>query len=179
MLPARPSLRSEPPCRQRRPGGACGCYSLAAVSSGPCAPLRPPRASTRCPAPRRPHARTPAPLLSVCALGGCWWDVPLHVPPLASCAARPPRIPAPLALPSAPRTRPDRAPGGGASAGLQLPSASRASEGVAYSIACRPPLLKTQPSITLPPSPHRSPRPHTRDIAEGGGGRRGEVGKAE
>lgn len=129
--------------------------------------------------PARPHARTPAPLLSVCALGGCWWDVPLHVPPLASCAARPPRIPAPLALPSAPRTRPDRAPGGGASAGLQLPSASRASEGVAYSIACRPPLLKTQPSITLPPSPHRSPRPHTRDIAEGGGGRRGEVGKAE
>lgn len=69
----------------------------------------------------RLSARTPAPLGSVCAQGGCWRDVPLHVPPLASCAARPPRIPAPLALPSAPRTRPDRAPGGGAAAGLQHP----------------------------------------------------------
>lgn len=121
-------------------------------------------------------ARTPAPLSSVCTLGGCWRDVPLHVPPLASCAARPPRIPAPLALPSAPRTRPDRAPGGGAAAGLQHPSPAPAQEGAAYSIprplACGLPLLKTQP-LTL--SPQLSTQPHTRDIArEGGGGRRGK-----
>eukprot|EP00073_Rattus_norvegicus_P052086 XP_017454470.1 PREDICTED: uncharacterized protein LOC108352537 [Rattus norvegicus] len=118
--------------------------------------------------------RTPAPLHSVCALGGCWRDVPLHVRPLASCAARPLRIPAPLALPSAPRTRPDRAPGGGAAAGLQHPLPARAQEGAAYLIACGLP-LKTEPP-TLP-SPHPSPRPHTRDVAKGKGGRRGGVGE--
>lgn len=49
--------------------------------------------------------------------------------------ARPPRIPVPLALPSAPRTRPVRAPGGGAAAGLQHPPPARPPERVAYSTA--------------------------------------------
>lgn len=52
--------------------------------------------------------------------------------------ARPLRIPAPLALPSAPRTRPDRAPGGGAAAGLQHPPPARPGQGAAYSPAVAP-----------------------------------------
>lgn len=146
------------------------CYSLAAGLE-PCAPLRPPRASTRCPAPRRPHARSPALRLRAGRLlAGCALTCST-----ARLLRRPPRIPAPLALPSAPRTRPDRAPGGGAAAGLQHPSAARAREGAAFSIACGLPLLKTPLRAPHPtPSLNRSPRPHTRGIAEG---ERGEVGE--
>lgn len=60
-------------------------------------------------------------------------------------------------------------------AGLQHPSPTRAREGAAYLIACGLPLKTKPPTL---PSPHPSPRPHTRDIAKGKGGEE-EWGRAE
>lgn len=107
----------------------------------------------------RLSARTPAPLDSVCALGGCWRDVPLHVPPLASCAARQPAAHScPAGPPLCAAHPPGQGPGGGAAAGLQHPPPARPRQGAAYStagrLACCDPFLKHNPSHPGSPAPH-------------------------
>lgn len=62
-------------------------------------------------------ARPLAPLDSACALGGCSRDVPLHVPPFASCVLRPPAAHSCPGRPSPPCGAPAWAGLGGA--GLQ------------------------------------------------------------
>lgn len=75
----------------------------------------------------RLYARTPAPLDSVCALGGCWRDVPLHVPPLASCAARPPAAHScPAGPPLCAAHPPGQGPRGRGRSGTPTPTASAA-----------------------------------------------------
>lgn len=164
-----------PPCRQRSPGGACG-WMLQTLRTAPTSPSLYPVPCASPPARLLPCA----PSARWAAAGGMCPYMFRRSPPAPP--ARPPRIPAPLALPSAPRTRPDRAPGGGAASGLQHPSPAPAREGAAYSIAgplaCGLPILKTPLPTPQPPVPTPTSHPgHNK--RRGRGQKRKSRGRAE